>query len=348
LTDEPGAAAGPRPAQAPTAVLLVNLGTPAAPAPAAVRRYLREFLSDPRVVDLPRILWLPILHAFVLNTRPAKSAAKYASIWTDEGSPLRVHTERQTKLLRGYLGERLPSPPAVAFAMRYGEPSIARALEALAARGIRRVLVVPLYPQYAASTTASVEDALARVHHLLRARSMEVRVLQDFHDDPGYIGALSAQLREHREKNGPPDRLLMSFHGLPQRAIDRGDPYRDQCAATARLLALESGQPEGRWQVSFQSRFGAAEWLKPYTVDVLRGWGREGVSRVDVVCPGFVSDCLETLEEIGIEARRAFLEAGGSEFNLLPCLNERHAWIQALADLVIRHSGADAGTAGRE
>jgi ferrochelatase len=345
LIDDAGAAPGPGQA---AAVLLVNLGTPEAPTRAAVRRYLREFLSDPRVVELPRIVWLPILHGIVLATRPAKSAAKYASIWTAEGSPLRVHTERQAKLLRGYLGERLASPPTVAFAMRYGEPSIARAAEALAARGIRRILAIPLYPQYAASTTASVGDALARVRHLDHARGMDVTVLDDFHDDPGYIGALAAQLREHREANGAPDRLLMSFHGLPQRAVDRGDPYRDQCMRTARLLAEASGQPEGRWQVAFQSRFGAAEWLKPYTVDVLRGWAREGVGRVDVVCPGFVSDCLETLEEIGIEARRAFLDAGGTEFRLLPCLNERHAWIQALADLVIRHSGADAGSAGRE
>jgi ferrochelatase len=315
------------------AVLLVNLGTPEAPTPAAVRRYLRQFLSDPRVVELPRWLWLPVLHCVVLTTRPKASAKKYASVWMAEGSPLRVHTERQAKLLRGYLGDRLRADaPSVQFAMRYGEPSISKALASLRASGARRVLVVPLYPQYAASTTASVQDEISAQG--LRS-GMEVRTVKDFHADQGYIGALAHQLREHREKSGPLGRLLMSFHGLPQRSVDRGDPYRDQCLASARLLAREAGLEDGTWHVSFQSRFGAAEWIQPYTVEVLRTWGREGARRVDVICPGFVSDCLETLEEIGIEGRHAFTEAGGGEFHLLPCLNERHEWIEALSRLAM-------------
>ena len=310
------------------AVLLVALGTPAAPTARDVRRYLAEFLSDPRVVQIPRALWWPILHGIVLRTRPAVSARKYALIWTPEGSPLKVHTERQAKLLRGYLGERMRPAPPVEYAMRYGKPSIAEALERLSASGCTRVVVIPLYPQYTESTTASVEDALARY----RGR-MKLRLVRHFHDHPGYIKALAAQLRHHQEKNGLIGRLLMSFHGLPQRAVDLGDPYRSEAQETARLLAWEAGLREGSWQISFQSRFGRARWLQPYTAATLEAWGREGVERVDVACPGFVSDCLETLEEIGIEGRRTFLEAGGREFHLVPCLNERDEWIRALADL---------------
>jgi ferrochelatase len=313
-----------------TGVLLVNLGTPDAPTPAAVRRYLREFLSDPRVVELPRLLWLPILHGVVLTTRPRKSAAKYASIWTVEGSPLRVHTERQAKLLRGYLGAG--PAPVVEWAMRYGARPVRQGLDSLKASGVGRVLVVPLYPQYAGSTTASVRDVVTAGAN---RSGLEARLLETFHDDPGYVSALASSLRTHRERNGPLGKLLLSFHGLPQRAVDRGDPYRDQCEATARLLAREAGLQDGSWQVSFQSRFGAAEWLRPYTSEVLEGWAREGVRRADVLCPGFVSDCLETLEEIGIEARRAFLAAGGAEFHLVPCLNEDSAWIAALKDICL-------------
>ena len=319
-----------------TAVLLVALGTPASPSAAAVRRYLGEFLSDPRVVKLPRALWWLILHGIVLRTRPSASAEKYAKIWTSEGSPLAVHTARQAKLMRGYLGERgrkqgAPAP-AVDYAMRYGEPSVARVLERLAGEGVSRVLVVPLYPQYAESTTASVEDALAQYRAIAR-KPVELRMVRHFPDHPGYIRALAALVRDHQERNGPIERLLMSFHGLPQRAVDLGDPYRDESVLTARLLAKEAGLREGQWQLCFQSRFGRARWLQPYTAATLEAWGREGVSRVDVMCPGFVSDCLETLEEIGMEGRATFLAAGGKEFRLIPCLNERHEWIEALADL---------------
>jgi ferrochelatase len=321
-----------RPSAADTAVLLVALGTPASPTPADVRRYLAEFLSDPRVVQLPRALWLPLLHCVVLRTRPRLSAQKYALIWTPEGSPLKVHTERQAKLLRGYLGERIKPPLPVAYAMRYGEPSLAQALGRLAESGVARVLVIPLYPQYTESTTASVADALDR--YRTRSRSpLDLRMVRHFHDHPGYIRALAAQLRAHQEKNGLVERLLMSFHGLPQRAVDRGDPYRDECEQTARLLAREAGLREGQWQIAFQSRFGRARWLAPYTAATLEAWAREGMRRVDVICPGFTCDCLETLEEIGIEGRRTFLDAGGREFHLVPCLNERDEWIRTLADL---------------
>ena len=323
-----------------TAVLLVALGTPASPAASDVRRYLGEFLSDPRVVKLPRALWWLILHGIVLRTRPSVSAQKYAKIWMSEGSPLAVHTQRQAKLLRGYLGERSRKSnghgsapaPAVDYAMRYGEPSVARTLARLAGEGVSRVLAVPLYPQYAESTTASVEDALAQ-YRARAQKPVEIRMVRHFPDHPGYIRALAALLRDHQERNGPIERLLMSFHGLPQRAVDLGDPYRDESVLTARLLAQEAGLREGQWQLTFQSRFGRARWLQPYTAATLEAWGREGLPRVDVMCPGFVSDCLETLEEIGMEGRSTFLAAGGGQFHLIPCLNERHEWIEALADL---------------
>jgi protoporphyrin/coproporphyrin ferrochelatase len=270
-----------------------------------VRAYLAEFLSDPRVVELPRWLWLPVLHGIVLRKRPAQSARKYASIWTDEGSPLAVHTARQAALLRQATG--LP----VEYAMRYGEPSIASALRRLPGR----VRVVPLYPQYARSTTESVRDVTGR----------DVAFVEQFHDHPGYIAALAAQVTE------PADVLVMSFHGLPQRAVDRGDPYRDQCLRTARLLAAALGLDESRYRVTFQSRFGPAKWLQPYTADVLAALGAARTPRVHVICPGFVSDCLETLEEIALEGREIFRTAGGGEYRTLPCLNESPRWIEALA-----------------
>jgi protoporphyrin/coproporphyrin ferrochelatase len=293
-------------------VLLVNLGTPAAPTPQAVRRYLAEFLADPRVVELPRLVWLPILHGIVLRTRPAKSAEKYRLIWTDEGSPLAVHTARQAKLLSQKTGAR------VEYAMRYGEPALRAVLETM-----REPVVVPLYPQYSSSTTGSVLDLLPKGGAAVR----------DFHDHPAYIGALASGVNRHWAAHGRNGKLVMSFHGLPQRAVDRGDPYQRQCAATADLLAKALRLKSGEWAVTFQSRFGAAKWLQPYTQPTLIELARSGTSRVDVVCPGFVSDCLETLEEIGITARAAFTAAGGREFHLLPCLNEAPEWIDALAEI---------------
>lgn len=281
-----------------------------------MRRYLAEFLADPRVVQLPRIVWLPILYGVVLNVRPAKSAAKYAMIWTPEGSPLAVHTARQAELLRA----RLPGW-RIEHAMRYGEPSIAGALQRLS--GCDSITVVPLYPQFAASTTESVRDCLPA----------GTRMVEDFHGHPAYIEALRARVRGCWDANGEPDVLLMSFHGLPLRAIERGDPYFRQCNVTAEKLAAALGLDEERYRVSFQSRFGAAQWIEPYTVDVLARLGADRTRRVDVLCPGFVADCLETLEEIAIEGRKTFLDAGGGEFRALPCLNEHPAWIEALAEI---------------
>jgi len=314
------------------AVLLINLGTPDAPTPQAVRRYLRQFLSDPRVIEIPRALWLPLLHGVVLNTRPRRSARKYASIWYPEGSPLRVHTERQARLLGVCLGDDV----RVAFAMRYGEPSIPGMLRQLKSEGHERVLLFPLYPQYAASTTASALDHATEF--LRQTRNVpEVRWIKEFHEHPAYVDALAALVREHWRQSGRPDRLIMSFHGLPQYTAALGDPYSRQCEQTARLLAGRLGLGEGEWLAAFQSRFGRAAWIEPYTATTLVDWGRRGLRRVDVLCPGFAADCLETLEEIGIEGRKLFLDAGGGEFRLLPCLNERAEWIEALAAIARQH-----------
>jgi ferrochelatase len=288
-------------------VLLVNLGTPAAPTAPAVKEYLREFLSDPRVVKLPRFVWLPILYGIVLRTRPAKSAEKYAQIWTPQGSPLAVNTMRQAALLQEALG--IP----VRYAMRYGQPSISSALN-----GLEDPLVVPLYPQYAESTTDSVRDKVPP----------GVKMLEPFHDHPAYISALAANVQRHWQKHGRGAVLVMSFHGLPKRGAER---YERECRATGALLAKQLGLREPAWKVTFQSRFGYADWLQPYTEPTLVALAQEGIKRVDVVCPGFVSDCLETLEEIGIAARRAFLTAGGDELYLMPCLNDSPEWIAALA-----------------
>ena len=321
-----------------TAILLLNLGTPEAPTRAAVRRYLKEFLSDPRVVEIPRLVWWLILNGVILNLRPAKSAAKYAQIWDQEGSPLRVHTERQTKLLRGLLGAQGQTALVVDFAMRYGSPSIASVLARLKQQRCERILILPMYPQYAASTTATAFDAVS--DYFRHTRNIpELRFVKHFHDHPGYIGALAEGVRKHWVQHGKPDKLLMSFHGLPRYTLDRGDPYHCECQKTARLLADALELTPEQWQLSFQSRFGRTEWLKPYTAATLAQWGKQGMRRVDVVCPGFVADCLETLEEIGMEGRTEFLQAGGKEFHAIPCLNESDAWIQALAQIAMKHAG---------
>jgi ferrochelatase len=339
-----------------TAVLLVNLGTPAAPTAPALRRYLKQFLSDPRVVEIPRVVWWPILHGIILNTRPAKSAAKYAQIWTADGSPLKVHTEKQAKLLRGALGHRGHGSVEVAWAMRYGEPSVTSTLDRLKAEGTSRILVLPLYPQYAASTTASSFDAVAQWG--LRTRNLpELRLVRDYHDHPGYIAALAQSILDHWMANGRPDadsRLVMSFHGLPRRSLDLGDPYYCQCHKTGRLVAEALNLGPDRYAITFQSRFGRAQWLQPYTQPTLEQLARDGIRQVDVICPGFAGDCLETLEEIALECRSAFLAAGGRDFRYIPCLNERADWISALADITLTQLGgwpdqvaADPGSALR-
>lgn len=317
-------------------VLLVNLGTPDAPTAAAVRRYLREFLWDPRVVEIPRAVWWLILNGVILVVRPAKSAAKYAAVWTAEGSPLRVHLERQVQLLRGYLGERVASPLAVAGACRYGNPSIAGAVAELKAKGCDRILVFPLYPQYAASTTGSAIDAVAGV--LARVRNVPaIRTVRNFHDHPAYVLAIAGAVNAYWMKNGRPDRLVMSFHGLPRFSLDRGDPYHCECRKSARLIATELGWNDERTLVTFQSRFGRAEWLKPYTGETLEELGRKGTGRVDVICPGFAADCLETLEEIAMEGRDAFKAAGGKEYHYIPTTNESPAFVEALTRIALEN-----------
>ena len=319
-----------------TAILLVNLGTPEAPTRKAVRAYLKEFLSDTRVVEIPRPIWWLILNGIILVVRPGKSAAKYAMIWDQSGSPLRVHTGRQAELLRGCLGAQGHAATMVDYAMRYGEPSIESVLARLKQQGCERILVLPLYPQYAASTTATALDMV--FDFFRRTRNIpELRVVKHFHDHPAYIAALADGVRRHWTRHGKPDKLLMSFHGLPRYTLDRGDPYHCECQKTARLLAEALALAPDEFQLSFQSRFGRAEWLKPYTAATLAQWGREGLRRVDVVCPGFVADCLETLEEIGIEGKAEFLRAGGKEFHAIACLNESDAWIQALAQIALQH-----------
>jgi ferrochelatase len=327
-------------------VLLVNLGTPESPTAPAVRAYLREFLSDPRVVEIPRPVWWVILNLFVLTTRPKQSAGRYAQVWMGEGSPLKVHTERQTTMLRGYLGERVKFPLVVDYAMRYGTPSIADKLQQLKAQNCDRILLLPLYPQYSASTTATAfDEAFARLAKMRNQPA--VRTVRHFHDHTGYIGALAQNIRDYWMKNGRPAQLVMSFHGVPRFTLDKGDPYHCECQKTGRLLAEALQLKPEQYHVTFQSRFGRAEWLKPYTAEVLTRLGKQKTERVDVVCPGFVADCLETLEEIAIEGKTLFIQAGGREYHYIPCLNERDDWIQALTDIVLKNllgwasSGAD-------
>jgi ferrochelatase len=317
-------------------ILLVNLGTPDEPTTPAVRRYLAEFLSDPRIVAIPRFLWMIILHGIVLRVRPKRSAAAYRSIWSDEGSPLLAISKKQLSALQAALKPRLSGSVHFALGMRYGNPSIPSVLESLRRRNVQRLLVLPLYPQYSATTTASIFDAVTR--ELQRWRWIpEIRFIHRYHDDPAYLDALSASIREFREREGAAQKLLFSFHGIPRDYHESGDPYPDECRATvqgvAQRLKLESEQ----WQISFQSRFGAQEWMKPYTDETLKQWGAEGVESVQVVCPAFSADCLETLEEIGEENRDYFLQAGGRSYTYIPALNDRPDHIAMLADLIARH-----------
>ncbi|MFN3398060.1 MAG: ferrochelatase [Sulfurimicrobium sp.] len=317
-------------------VLLINLGTPDAPTKQALRPYLKQFLSDPRVVEIPRLAWWLVLNGIILNTRPGKSAQKYAQIWTSEGSPLFVHTRKQAKMLQGYLGERTTSPIIVEFAMRYGNPSVASALASLKEQGCDRILALPLYPQYAASSTASALDAVFQT--LQQTRNMpELRTVRHYHDDPRYIAALANSVRDHWMQHGRPDKLVMSFHGVPRKSLLQGDPYHCECQKTGRLLAEALGLAQEQYQVTFQSRFGRAAWLQPYTAQTMKELGKKGCRRVDVICPGFSADCLETLEEIAIECKADFLNAGGQEFQYIPCLNERDDWLHALSELALKH-----------
>ncbi|MES0370930.1 MAG: ferrochelatase [Mariprofundaceae bacterium] len=313
-------------------VLLTNLGTPDAPTPQALKRYLKEFLWDPRVVEQPRWKWWLILNGIILNTRPAKSAAAYKSVWTEKGSPLMLHSLDQQAGLQELLGESAH----VELAMRYGNPSIASGLQALREKGCTRILVFPLYPQYSATTTGSTFDAVADQLKQWR-RVPELRMISTYHEHPAYIDALAASVRRHWKASGKSDRLLISFHGIPQRYFENGDPYPCMSKKTGRLLAEALELEEGEWLVSYQSRFGKEPWVKPYTDETLKTWGAEGVGRVDVICPGFSSDCLETIEEIEVENRDYFIEAGGKEFHYIPALNSDKAHIKALAAIAYMH-----------
>ncbi|GJI97794.1 ferrochelatase [Duganella caerulea] len=319
-----------------SAIVLVNLGTPDAPTRSAVRRYLKEFLSDPRVVEIPRAVWWFILNLIILPFRSGQSAKKYASIWTRDGSPLKVHTAAQALLLRGALGERGHQNLTVAMAMRYGSPSLPEVLSKLKADGVERILVLPAYPQYSGTTTGSIYDAV--FDHYGTVRNIpELRFVRNYHDHDGYIRALRDSVQAHWDAHGRPDKLVLSFHGVPKRTLMLGDPYHCECLKTARLLAAALKLTPDQYVVTFQSRFGKAEWLQPYTAPTIAQLARDGVQRVDVLCPGFTSDCLETLEEISMEVRHDFEQAGGKEFHYIPCLNETPAWIAAMAEIAEQH-----------
>ena len=313
-----------------TAVILCNLGTPDAPTPTAVRRYLAEFLSDPRVVEIPRAIWLPILYGIILTIRPRKSAAKYAQVWLgDKGSPLLHYTQLQTAGLQTRLGEHAK----VYTAMRYGQPALPTVLSQAQAAGAERILILPMYPQYSGTTTASVYDSLA-AWSVRQRRIPSISVISDFHQHPAYIAALAAQVQAHWQQYGRAQKLVLSFHGVPQRTVDLGDPYAAQCQKTAELLAAALQLQPQQWQMTFQSRFGKAKWLEPATDHSLEKLASQGCSSVDVFCPGFVADCLETLEEIAMENREIFMEAGGQDFRFIPCLNDSPVWLDALAQIV--------------
>jgi ferrochelatase len=312
-----------------SALVLVNLGTPEAPTAPAVRRYLAQFLHDHRVVQLTRWLWCPLLHFIILPLRSPKVAHKYAQIWMDGGSPLAVHTAALARAV----GERLPGW-RVAHAMRYGEPSVATVFDRLRADGVRRVRVLPLYPQYSTTTTASVVDAVVAA-----AGDLPVEVLQNYHVDAGWAAAVAESIRAHWAAHGRGERVLLSFHGIPRRLVDGGDPYADQCEASARAIAAALGVPRDQLLLTFQSRFGRERWLEPYTLPTLEALARDGVRRVDVVCPGFAVDCLETLEEISVENDAAFRAAGGEALRYIPCLNAEAAHADALAALARGEAG---------
>lgn len=319
-----------------TGILVVNLGTPDAPTTPAVRRFLKQFLSDPHVVEYPRLIWWLVLNLVILQIRPARSAAAYRKIWTDKGSPLRIHSANIAAGLQKQLDARARERVHVELAMTYGEPSIASAIDRLRAKGALRVLTLPLYPQYSCTTTASVFDSVTHKMSTLQ-HNPETRFIDNYHDAPGYIAALAASVREDWAKIGRGDKLLLSFHGVPKSTIDRGDPYHEQCQQTASLLAEALALSEDDWVLSFQSRVGREEWLRPYTDKTIATLGEQGVSRLDVVCPGFPADCLETLEEIGIRNAELFADSGGGSLHYIPALNAREDHTSFLADLVEQH-----------
>lgn len=320
-----------------TGVLMVNLGTPDAPDKSSLRRYLKEFLSDPRVVEIPRLIWYPILYGAILPKRPAASAEKYRSIWTEDGSPLLHISRQQQQALQKEMEIRFRGPVKIELAMRYGTPSIQAGLLSLKAAGARRILILPLYPQYCAATNATTFDKV--FDELKRWRWMpELRLVNHYHDHTGYISALAHRVEEYWRKNKRGDLLVMSFHGIPKRNLQLGDPYFCECHKTARLLAKALYLKPNQWRVTFQSRFGKAEWLQPYTDETLKALPEEGIKKVDVICPGFAADCLETLEEIQEENREYFEKAGGTQYQYIPALNASSKHIYALADIIQQHT----------
>jgi ferrochelatase len=320
-----------------TGVLLVNLGTPEAPTSASVRQFLKQFLSDPRVVELPRLLWWLILNGVILRIRPSRSAEAYRKVWTDDGSPLMLYSRRLTELVSNRLESNKPGFFRVELGMTYGEPSIATAIDKLRQQGARRLLVLPLYPQYSGTTTASVFDAVTKKLGGVRWLP-ELRFINQYHDVPAYVSALAASVREFWEEHGRGSHLLLSFHGVPRYTLDGGDPYHCQCRKTGRLLAENLGLTDTEWTLSFQSRVGRAEWLRPYTDETVAAMGRDGVEQLDVVCPGFSTDCLETLEEIAMQNAELFVESGGQSLRYIPALNARDDHVSLLAGLIERHS----------
>ncbi len=323
-------------------VLLVNSGTPASLATRDVRAFLAGLLGDPRVVEIPRLLWWPILHGIILRVRPRASAKKYAAIWTPEGSPLAVQSEA---LRRGLEQALRPQGIPVALAMLYtGGASVPQAIDALRAAGVDQLLVVPLFPQYCGATTGAVFDQVSAALRRLR-QVPGLRLIPEYHADDAYIDALAQSVRDHREKFGATRHLLMSFHGIPERYVTQGDPYRRQCERTAALLARRLGLAEGDWSVSFQSRFGRAQWLQPYTIEAVAALAKRGVKSLAVMCPGFAADCLETLEEIGMENRDAFMAAGGETYHYVAALNARPDHVEVMRGLVM---GEGAAAAPRE
>ena len=319
---------------ASTGILLVNLGTPDAPTTTAVRRFLKQFLSDPRVVEYPRLLWWLILNGVILRIRPSRSAAAYREIWTEDGSPLLLHSRKLAEGVRAQLATRPGC--VVELGMTYGEPSISSAIDKLQAAGARRLLVLPLYPQYSGTTTASVFDAVSNKLQTMRWIP-EARFINQYHDEVGYIQALAASIRESWQEHGRGDHLLLSFHGVPQYTLDGGDPYHCHCQKTGRLVSEALDLKEGEWTLSFQSRVGREEWLKPYTDETVAELGKKGVGRLDVACPGFSADCLETLEEIAMQNAGFFTEAGGGSLHYIPALNARADHVEFLTGLIERH-----------
>jgi ferrochelatase len=319
-------------------ILLVNLGTPTEATTSAVRRFLKQFLSDARVIEYPRWLWWLILNGIILRIRPSRSAKAYQKIWTDNGSPLMLFSKEIAAGMQKAFDQRMPGSVNVELAMSYGDPSVDDAIDRLLAKGARRLLVLPMYPQYSGTTTASVIDAVARKLNRLRWVP-ETRFINQYHDEPGYIAALAASVREFWQQNGRGTQLMFSFHGVPKQTLLKGDPYHCQCQKTARLVAeaLELGDDE--WLLTFQSRVGREEWLNPYTDETIEKLGKQGMTRLDVVCPGFSTDCLETLEEIAMQNAELFIESGGEELHYVPALNAREDHVRFLTELVEKHMG---------